>query len=184
MNKKAEFKVEGEVLIINETQTFASGFRKREVVIETSKGNRPSPVKVTFKGEDVEKPDSLNEGDGVSVEGFVDGREYNGNFYIDLNVRSCMVTEKSAKAASKPSKNDGEKPTKAASWGEFLELAIAYGETKETATERAKAFGNGRKASEYKPDEWQRIADALVAEKTAKDASAETTAADDDDMPF
>ena len=48
------YELTGKVKRIGELQTFASGFTKREVVIERPGGERgPIPTPVVFKGDDV-----------------------------------------------------------------------------------------------------------------------------------
>lgn len=98
MKKKANIDIAGVVQKIGDTQTFSSGFAKRQVVIDCATGNYPCPVAVDFIKDAVKQADALHEGDEVEITGFVNGREYNGRFYVDLRVKSCIVTNAAANA--------------------------------------------------------------------------------------
>ncbi|ATL41829.1 DUF3127 domain-containing protein [Elizabethkingia bruuniana] len=60
---------------INETQTFQSGFTKRELIILTTE-QYPQPISIDFFKEKGELLDSLNEGDQVKVGININGREW------------------------------------------------------------------------------------------------------------
>jgi single-strand DNA-binding protein len=98
MKKKANVDIAGVVQKIGDTQTFASGFAKRQVVIDCATSNYPCPVAVDFFRDAVKQADSLHEGDEVEITGFVNGREYNGRFFVNLHVKSCIVTNVAANA--------------------------------------------------------------------------------------
>ena len=127
MDYKCKFQVSGKVLEIGEVQEFASGFTKRNIIVEASKDadKYPNPIQLTLKKDDCAKADSLCVGDGVDCEGFVEGRrwERDGNVrhFIDLSVKSIVVTDKAAK------------PTTAKDWNGLLALGAAYGEDAEAA---------------------------------------------------
>lgn len=98
MKKKANVDIAGVVQKIGDTQTIASGFAKRQVVIDCATGNYPCPVAVDFFRDAVKQADALHEGDEVEITGFVNGREYNGRFFVNLRVKSCIVTSAAANA--------------------------------------------------------------------------------------
>lgn len=110
MKKKANVDIAGVVQKIGDTQTFASGFAKRQVVIDCATGNYPCPVAVDFIKDAVKQADSLHEGDEVEITGFVNGREYNGRFYVDLRVKSCIVTNAAANAEATSANDTDELP--------------------------------------------------------------------------
>lgn len=98
MKTQSTFSISGSVLVVGQTQTFASGFRKRQIVIETSaKPDQWSrPVAVTLTKDNVSLADYLAVGKEVQVEGFVDGREWTKEgqptrYFVDLVVRSIMT---------------------------------------------------------------------------------------------
>ena len=71
------YELTGKIKRIGELQTFASGFTKREVVIERPGGERgPIPTPVVFKGDDVSLVDALTKGAEVKVGFSVEGREW------------------------------------------------------------------------------------------------------------
>ena len=172
---KAKFQISGKVLEIGEVKTFSSGFTKCEVVIETSQNAEKfsSPVQVTFKKDDCKRVAALCVGDGVQIEGFVEGRMWakddgSVRYFIDLAAKSVMVTEKAAK------------PTTAKTWKELVALGEAYGESKDKVTERAKALGKPFK--EMTEADWQTLAAQIVGAGGAEGAGE--APADDDDIPF
>jgi len=79
-----ELKLNGTIKLINELQTWDSGFSKREFVITTQE-QYPQDVKfevVKDKATDFEKYNKV--GDNVDVKFNVRGNEYNGKYYVNL----------------------------------------------------------------------------------------------------
>ena len=67
----------GKVKTVGELQTFASGFTKRELVVEEElEGNWPNVVAFAFKKDNVAKLDGVKPGMRVKVGFAVDGREW------------------------------------------------------------------------------------------------------------
>ena len=67
----------GKVKTVGEVQTFASGFTKRELVVEEERvGNWPNVVAFAFKKEKAALLDGLTPGMRVKVGFAVDGREW------------------------------------------------------------------------------------------------------------
>jgi hypothetical protein len=74
----------GTVKKIFPTQTFPSGFSKREFVV-TSTGERfPQDVKFDCLKEKEEILQGVKEGEEVTVHFDIGGREYNGRYFVDL----------------------------------------------------------------------------------------------------
>lgn len=181
---KCAFQVSGKVLEVCETQTFASGFQKRSVIIEASRDAEKfsNPVEVTLKKESCTQGDALHIGDFIEVEGYVEGRRWDGpkgvRHFIDLSVKSLIVTERAAL------------PTSANNWKELVELGAAYGENEDAVKGRAKALGKGFK--EMQTADWQKLAaDIVAAHAVTTPKNGEPAAAagdvwdgDPDDMPF
>jgi single-stranded DNA-binding protein len=177
MEYKCKFEVSGKVLEVGDVQEFASGFTKREVIVEASKkaDEFSNPVCVTLKKEMCEKADSLRVGDGVAFEGFVEGRRWEKDgkvrYFIDLSAKSILVTDKAAA------------PTTAKSWKELLALGEAYGDDKEDVTAMCKDYGKPFK--EMTEADWQKLAAQIVEAHKGTDAPADggdDTA--DEDLPF
>ena len=67
----------GKVKTVGELQTFASGFTKRELVVEEEReGNWPNVVAFAFKKDKVSRLESVKPGMRVKVGFVVDGREW------------------------------------------------------------------------------------------------------------
>ena len=74
----------GTIKEIFDTQTFPSGFSKREFVITTD-DRYPQDIKFDCLKEKANLLDSFKQGDSVQVSFDIRGREYNGRYYVDLN---------------------------------------------------------------------------------------------------
>lgn len=100
---KARFQIVGTIQKIGEVQTFSSGFQKREVVVNTNT-QRPSPISLQLFKEDCDKADGLSIGDEVTVDGAINGREWNGpngtRIFSDLIIKSIMVSSKADPVAT------------------------------------------------------------------------------------
>lgn len=177
---EGKFQVSGRITKIGEEQTFSSGFTKRDIIVEASKNEQyPSPVKVTLKKDDCAKADTLNVGDGVSVEGYVEGRKWDGPkgeaFFVDLTVKSLMVTDKAAPAA---------KPTEAKNWKELLALGKAYGEDEEAVKGRCKLLGKSFK--DMQEADWIGIGKQIIEAHGGSASATDAGSGDgcEDEMPF
>lgn len=73
----------GTIKVIFDTQTFPSGFSKREFVVTTQE-QYPQDVKFEAIKEKGEVLDQYNEGDQVNVKFNIRGNEYNGRYYVNL----------------------------------------------------------------------------------------------------
>ena len=89
------FEIKGKVKKIFEQQDFPSGFYKRDFVITTEE-QYPQDVKFTAVKERTEQVAKLQEGALVLVKFDIRGREYNDNFYVDLNAWRVESAEASA----------------------------------------------------------------------------------------
>lgn len=79
-----KYEVTGKIILINDTQTFASGFKKREFVIEESDGKYPQQIKFEAMKEGCDRLDSYQIGEDVCVSFNLRGNEYNGKYYVSL----------------------------------------------------------------------------------------------------
>ena len=78
------FELKGKIKVLFEQQDFPSGFYKRDFVITTNE-QYPQDIKLSALKERVEQLNGMSEGDPISVMFDLRGREYNGNYYVDLN---------------------------------------------------------------------------------------------------
>lgn len=77
------FELSGSVKLTFPEQTFSSGFNKREFVI-TTKDKFPQEVKFECLKDKVELVNKLKEGDEVKVSFDVNGREWQGKYFVNL----------------------------------------------------------------------------------------------------
>ncbi len=78
-----ELKLSGKIKLINDTQTWDSGFSKREFVITTDE-QYPQDVKFEAIKDKTALLDKFNVGDNVEVSFNVRGNEYQGRYYVNL----------------------------------------------------------------------------------------------------
>lgn len=79
------FELSGTLKVLEDTQTFASGFSKREFVIEVPDGRYPQMVKFETVRDKINLLDNFSIGDELKVTFDVRGNEYNGRYYVNLN---------------------------------------------------------------------------------------------------
>jgi hypothetical protein len=79
----SELKLTGTIKVVEETQTWDSGFSKREFVLTTSE-QYPQDVKFEVVKDKCALLDKFTVGQGVEVAFNVRGNEYNGKYYVNL----------------------------------------------------------------------------------------------------
>lgn len=78
------YELKGTIKRIFDTQTFSSGFTKREFVVTTD-GDYPQDIKLSFFKDKTSLLDAYAEGQRVNVNFDLRGNEYKERFYVDLN---------------------------------------------------------------------------------------------------
>ena len=78
------FEVKGTLKKLFDQQDFPSGFYKRDFVVTTME-QYPQDIKFSALKEKSEQLGQYAEGDVVNVKFDLRGREYNGQYYVDLN---------------------------------------------------------------------------------------------------
>lgn len=78
------FELSGTVKEIFEEQTFASGFNKREFVVTSTADKFPQDIKFECLKDKVELVNRLNKGDQVKVTFDINGREWQGKYFVNL----------------------------------------------------------------------------------------------------
>ena len=103
----------GTITHIFDTQTFASGFQKREFVINDNADKYPQSIKFEATKEGCDRLDGYKVGDAVTVKFNIRGNEYNGKFYVNLQ---CWKIEKEGQeqAPSRSTNQNGARPPTAA----------------------------------------------------------------------
>lgn len=101
----------GKIKLINDLQTFPSGFTKREFVITTNEGSYPQDLKFETVKDKTAMLDQFSEGQEVTVSFDIRGNEYNGKYYVNL---SCWRLEAGAgsSGSAAPAKNGGQNRAK------------------------------------------------------------------------
>lgn len=79
------FELEGTLKQLFETQTFASGFAKREFVVEVPDGKYPQMLKFECVKDKISMLEGVKIGDPVKVAFDIRGSEYKERFYVNLN---------------------------------------------------------------------------------------------------
>jgi len=79
------FELTGTLKVLEDMQTFASGFTKREFVIEVPDGKYPQMVKFETVRDKIDQLNNLNIGDELKVTFDIRGNEYKGRYYVNLN---------------------------------------------------------------------------------------------------
>ena len=88
-----KYTVSGKLIVLNDTQTFPSGFSKREFVIETG-DKYPQQIKLEAVKDKCADFDSIPIGSILAVDFNIRGNEYNGKYYVNLQSWKVEVTER------------------------------------------------------------------------------------------
>ena len=99
------FEIKGKIKVLFDRQDFPSGFFKRDFVITTN-DQYPQDIKFGALKERVEQLDGLSVDDEVTVKFDVKGREYNGNYYVDLN--AWRIERGASNQATPQASQDGQ----------------------------------------------------------------------------
>lgn len=78
------YELKGTVKEIFEEQTFNSGFNKRAFVVTSEADKYPQDIQFECLKERVELVGKLSKGDKVTVSFDVNGREWNGKYFVNL----------------------------------------------------------------------------------------------------
>ena len=79
------FELTGTLKVLEDLQTFASGFTKREFVIEIPDGKYPQMVKFEVVRDKISQLDQVSIGDELKITFDIRGNEYKGRYYVNLN---------------------------------------------------------------------------------------------------
>jgi len=101
--------VKGKIKVINDTQTFDSGFQKREFVVTTNE-QYPQDIKLELIKDKVSMIDKYKVGQDVLVSYNLRGNEYNGKYYTNLQawrVESGEGVEQASSPKGQPIDTNG-----------------------------------------------------------------------------
>ncbi len=99
----AIYKMTGTITTVMEPQTFASGFCKRTFVIDNGE-NYNNLVQFECVKDKTALLDNVREGDTVAVKFDIQGREYNGKYFVSLV--AWGVVNKSDQVEAEPTTAD------------------------------------------------------------------------------
>ena len=98
-NKKMDLQLQGRIKVMMDTQTFDSGFSKREFVVTTQE-QYPQDVKFEAVKDKAAALDAYTVGDNVEVSFNVRGNEFNGKYYVSL--QSWKINKAGAASSAAP----------------------------------------------------------------------------------
>ena len=78
------YELTGKIKLIQDEQTFASGFKKREMVVTVEDGKYAQEINLEFVQDKISLLESLSPGQEVTVSFDIRGREYNGRYFNNL----------------------------------------------------------------------------------------------------
>lgn len=174
--------IKGKVIaVMDEWRNNSGTFWKREVVVET--GLRfPNPLKVTFQKEGTGHLEGVEAGDCVIIPYVLNGREYEGRYYVDI-IGLGLQKVVGAGGAAKPSE-EAKKPILGCTAATAIEAwTKKHGDDKAGFAAFCKELKPGKPSKEYTIADWADIVNAInrPAEPAAENGSSEAA---DDDLPF
>lgn len=96
------YEASGKIKVINETQSFASGFTKREFVVTTATDKYPQDLKFEVVKDKCSMLDQFKVGQDVQVNFDIRGNEYNGKYFVNLSAWKIQL------ASGQPAPDSGE----------------------------------------------------------------------------
>lgn len=79
------YEATGTIKVIFDTQTFPSGFTKREFVVTVGDSNYPQEIKYELIKDKCSWLDNFQTGQEVTVSFDIRGNEFKGKYYVNLN---------------------------------------------------------------------------------------------------
>ncbi len=104
------YEISGTIKKIFDTQTFPSGFSKREFVVTTEDGKFPQDIKLECLKEKASLLEEVAEGQAVKVRFDITGREYNGRYFVNLNAWRLEPGDGKADPANTESRGKAKDP--------------------------------------------------------------------------
>lgn len=178
--------IRGKVIaVLDEWRNNTGSFWKKEIVVET--GLRyPNPLKITFQKDNTKFLDGVEAEDCVIIPYLLNGREYDGRYYVDIvGMGLQKIVGSGGAAAAKPA---AAKPVLGCTAANAIETwQKIHGDDKPGFAEFCKAQKPGKASKQYTISDWADIVNAIEAAQNAA-AQAEQEAADgatdDEDLPF
>ncbi|MEE4175278.1 MAG: DUF3127 domain-containing protein [Xanthomonadales bacterium] len=130
MSNSNKYEATGTLKVINDIQQFSETFRKREFVIEVEDGAYTQPIKFQAVQDKAELLDAFEEGDTVTVNFNLRGREFtrkndgSTDYFVNLDV--WRIEKVGGGASDGPPKQDEEPPLPEPSPGDFKDDDIPF----------------------------------------------------------
>ena len=178
-NGRPKPEIRGKVIaMMDEWRNNTGTFWKREIVVET--GLRfPNPLKVSFQKDATSHLEGVAEGDCVIIPYVLNGREYDGRYYVDI---VGMGLQKITGATERAKQN--QKPVLGCTAATAIETWAKYhGDDKAGFAEFCKAQKPGKASKAYTIGDWADIVNAIEAAQNAA-AEPDDGATDPEDLPF
>ena len=96
------YELTGKVKIIQDAQTFGSGFTKREMVVIVEDGKYPQEINLEFVQDKVGLLDTIHVDQEVTVTFDIRGREYEGRYFNNLQGWKLVAGGVAEPAAAAP----------------------------------------------------------------------------------
>jgi hypothetical protein len=100
------YETAGKIKVINETQSFASGFTKREFVVTTEHDKFPQDLKFEVVKDKCSLLDAFEVGQDVQVNFDIRGNEYNGKYFVNLSAWKIQA----ANGTGEPARSSASAP--------------------------------------------------------------------------
>lgn len=100
----------GKVKLVQDAQTFGSGFTKREVVVTVEDGKYPQEISLEFVQDKVSLLDTVQVGQEVTITFDIRGREYNGRYFNNLQGWKIQSDSPAPASEDKPPAADKDVP--------------------------------------------------------------------------
>lgn len=104
------YEAAGKIKVINETQSFPSGFSKREFVVTTAHDKFPQDLKFEIVKDKCSQLDAFDVGQDVQVSFDIRGNEYNGKYFVNLScwkIQAANGASGNSRPAVAPSRAQG-----------------------------------------------------------------------------
>ncbi len=182
-----KYTMEGQLVEVGETQTFASGFTKRAFVLDDDKsGKYANPVQFTVTKDRCEILNGMRVGEVYTVTFFINGRKWEGDrgtkYFTDLS--ALTITDANGNRVTATS-NTPATYDKVTDWASLKAFADLRGVAELALGEKCRAYCKANKiagSKDFKPENW-----VAVAKEIADENGHTVTLIDDntaDDMPF
>ena len=185
-NGRPKPEIRGKVIaVLDEWRNNTGTFWKREVVIETGY-KFPNPLKVTFQKEGTSHLEGVAEGDCVIIPYVLNGREYDGRYYVDIigmGLQKIVGKGGGGNGGASPAQEAAKPVLGCTAATAIEEWAKNHGDDKAGFAEFCKAQKPGKASKSYTIADWADIVNAIEAAQNAA-AEPDDGATDPEDLPF